>query len=97
VDKHRCKQEARETREKQKTAPQASGHGHINPADLLGTGASSLGSEMNSRGFRNTGGYKSDDTFYTTLWNSSAQQCVSVAVRQGRVDKVENIFEGNCK
>ena len=59
--------------------------------------ASRLDPEMKSRGFTNKGGYKQGDTSFTTWWNASTNQCVSVATQQRRVHKVKAISEGNCK
>lgn len=64
---------------------------------MVGMKAAYLDSDMESRGFKNVGGYQSEKTVYTTWWNAATEQCVSVATRQGRVDKIESIFEGNCK
>jgi len=69
----------------------------VNLNDLVGMRAGSLDTAMNSRGFTNKGGYKQGDTSFTTWWNASTNQCVSVATKQGRVHKIEAIFEGNCK
>lgn len=63
---------------------------------MIGMRASSLDSEMASSGYRNTGGYKEGSTSYTTWWNASASHCVSVATRDGRVDEIDTIDDGNC-
>ena len=69
----------------------------VNLSDLEGMRASSLDSTMRSRGFVNKGGYKQGGTSFTTWWNASTRQCVSVATEQGHVQKVKAIFEGNCQ
>lgn len=65
--------------------------------DLVGMQARSLDTEMSSQGYSNTGGYKEGDTSYTTWWNAAKSHCVSVATRDGRVDDVETIADGNCQ
>ena len=70
---------------------------HVSLDDLAGMKASNLDSTMESRGFTNKGGYKQHGTSYTTWWNASTEQCVSVATHQGEVKKVEAIFKGNCQ
>ena len=69
----------------------------INLSDLEGMRAGSLDSAMQSRGFIHKGGYKQGGTSFTTWWNASTRQCVSVATEQGHVQKVKAIFEGNCQ
>jgi hypothetical protein len=72
-------------------------HGRkVNLDDLEGMKARELDSTMSSRGFTQKGGYKQHHTSFTTWWNASTNQCVSVATQEGRVDKVESISEGNC-
>lgn len=69
----------------------------VNLDDLEGMKARNLDSTMSERGFRNKGGYKQGSVSFTTWWNANTNQCVSVETREGRVDRVEAIFEGNCK
>jgi outer membrane murein-binding lipoprotein Lpp len=64
---------------------------------LEGMRARNLDSEMNRLGFRNVGGYKTDDASITTWWNPNGEQCVNVTTRDGRVAATESIFAGNCK
>ena len=64
---------------------------------LEGMRARNLDSEMNRLGFRNVGGYKTDDASTTTWWNPNREQCVNVTTRDGRVAATESIFAGNCK
>lgn len=65
--------------------------------DLRDMKARNLDSQMKDRGFRNKGGYKQDQSAFTTWWNSSTKQCVSIETKDGRVHKIEEIYEGNCK
>ena len=65
-------------------------------SSLIGMRASYLDGEMESRGYRNKGGHQSAGAAYTTWWNGSTRECLSVATREGRVDTVEIINEGNC-
>jgi hypothetical protein len=66
-------------------------------SDMIGMRASNLDAEMQARGFRNTGGYKRDGASYTTWWNGTARECVSIATRDGQVSTVESTGEGNCR
>ena len=87
IDKSECTKQAKRAAQPEK----------INLDDMVGMKAAYLDSDMESRGFRNVGGYQSEGAAFTTWWNASTKQCVSVATRQGRVDKIESIFEGNCQ
>jgi len=78
----------------QSHASQAPAHGS---PGMVGMRASSLDSEMARRGFTDAGGYKDNDTSYTTWWNRSTRECLSVATRDGRVDNVRSVAEGNCR
>lgn len=64
---------------------------------VVGMRASYLDDEMAGRGFVNRGGYKDRDTSYTNWWNKSTRECVTVATREGRVDNVRSVSEGNCR
>ena len=59
--------------------------------------AGSLDAEMTSRGFKNVGGYQSNNSSFTTWWNVGSRECLSVETHQGRVAKAEAIAEGNCQ
>ena len=65
--------------------------------DLVGMRAGSLDAEMTGRGFKNVGGYQSNNASFTTWWNAGSRECLSVETRQGRVAKAEAIAEGNCR
>ena len=71
--------------------------GQSGSGDLVGMRAGSLDTEMAGRGFKNVGGYQSDNSSFTTWWNAGSRQCLSVETRQGRVAKAETIAEGNCQ
>ena len=59
--------------------------------DLRGDRASSADSAMRQRGFVNVDGFKSGTTSYT-IWNRPAsQQCIQVAVANGRVSSAVDI------
>jgi hypothetical protein len=64
--------------------------------DLVGARAAGADSELRSRGFVDKGGYKQGDRSYVMWWNGQTRQCIKVATRQGRIDSVEGIVEGNC-
>ena len=71
--------------------------GPSSSGDLVGMRAGSLDAEMAGRGFKNVGGYQSDNSSFTTWWNANTRECLSVETRQGRVAKAETIAEGNCQ
>ena len=85
------------------TGPTMSGSASRSPVpqvalgDMHGMKAGYLDSDMNERGFRNTGGYQSEGAAHTTWWNEATRQCVSITTRDGRVDSIESIAEGNCR
>ena len=91
TDQSECEKHAK------KAAHEAAQPQKVNLDDMVGMKAAYLDSDMESRGFKNVGGYQSDGAAFTTWWNASTKQCVSVATREGRVDKIESIFEGNCQ
>lgn len=78
-------------------------HGHhsgnatyVQLNDLVGARASSVDSNMEQRGFRRTGGYKSDGHIYATWWNAGSRQCVQLTTDNGRLQSISNLVEGNC-
>ena len=92
LDEKQCRNAGKHTRSHAATTPAARGS-----SSIVGMRASYLDDEMASRGFANKGGYKDADTSYTTWWNKSTRECVSVATREGRVDNMRTVSEGNCK
>jgi hypothetical protein len=77
----------------QSHAASSSGHGF---SSMIGMRASNLDGEMQSRGFAHKGGHQSNGASHTTWWNRSSRECLTVATRDGRVDTVQSIAEGNC-
>ena len=73
-----------------------SGSSYVSLDDLVGMRASNNDSVLESRGFTNTGGYKTGNQSITLWWNASARQCVKVVTENGRFKEYENIAEGNC-
>jgi hypothetical protein len=65
--------------------------------DLVGARASSADSELRTRGFSDKGGYKERDRSHVTWWNAQTRQCVDVVTRDGRIDSIQDIAEGNCQ
>lgn len=55
--------------------------------------------QLDRRGFRRTGGYQSDGGRSETAlyYNSGSHQCVNVSARDGRIQSVESVAEGNCR
>jgi hypothetical protein len=64
--------------------------------DLVGTRASSADSDLRSRGFRDTGGYKQGGKSFVTWYNAGTRQCINVVTRDGRIARIDDIAEGNC-
>lgn len=59
--------------------------------DLNGARASGLDSALQSRGFRNVDGFKSNNASYTIWWRSQSRQCLQAMVVEGRVDDIRDI------
>lgn len=72
------------------------GGGQGGLGDLRGTSARNLDSQMQSRGYVWKGGYQSAGAAHAMWYNPRSRHCVNVATRNGRVDSVESIAEGNC-
>jgi len=64
--------------------------------DLVGARASSADSELRSRGFRDTGGYKDGGKSFVTWYNPNTRQCVQSVTRDGHIKHINDIAEGNC-
>ncbi len=80
-------------------APQGSYAGYapyVNLQDLVGARASSADSELRSRGFTDKGGYQSSGRAYATWWNKRTRQCVQSVTSDGRIERFESLYEGNC-
>lgn len=69
---------------------------YVSLDDLVGARASSADSALSSRGFTDTGGYKQGGDSFVTWYNRSTRQCVSVVTHDGRIKRIDSIFEGNC-
>lgn len=63
---------------------------------LIGESARAIDSEMQARGYRDTGGYKTEDTSYVYWWNASRSHCVSVGTRNGRIAEIDTVASSNC-
>jgi hypothetical protein len=78
--------------------PQHSGyHAYVNVNDLVGARAAGAESDLRSRGFRNTSGYKANDRAYTYWWNGNSRQCLNVAVYDGRMESIQSTAESYCQ
>lgn len=71
-------------------------HPYVSLDDLVGASAASADSQLRSRGFRDTGGYKQGNKACVTWYNRSTRQCVQALTRDGRIKRLESIDEGNC-
>jgi hypothetical protein len=89
-ERKHCENAAQQNRSHQ-GAPVAQG-----ASGMIGMRANNLDAEMKNRGFRSTGGYQDGDTAHSTWWNKSTRECLAVATRNGRVDELKIIAEGNC-
>jgi hypothetical protein len=69
---------------------------YVNVQDLVGARASSLEGEMRRRGFVDKGGYKSESRAFSNWWNASTRQCMQAVVGDGRVERINSLYEGNC-
>jgi hypothetical protein len=69
---------------------------YVSVEDLKGASGSGADSQMRSRGFRDTGGYKQDGKSFTTWYNGATRQCVQLVTREGEVRHVNSLDEGNC-
>lgn len=69
----------------------------VDLSDLVGARAAGAETEMESRGFRNVKGRKSGSTSYTYWKNDDTNQCVQVAVRNGKVSSILRSNANNCK
>ncbi len=69
---------------------------YVSLDDLVDARASSAEGELQSRGFRHTGGYQQGNKAFTTWWNERTRQCVQAVTKEGRIKRFESINEGNC-
>jgi len=66
-------------------------------SDLVGARAGQAEGELQRRGYVNTGGTKADDRSYTNWWNASRQQCVTIAVMDGRYASITATPAPDCR
>ena len=64
--------------------------------DMVGARAGQAESELQRRGYVNTGGSKGDDRSYTNWWNADRRQCVTIATMNGRYDSVTPTTAPDC-
>ncbi|MBE2244340.1 MAG: hypothetical protein IAE86_16420 [Burkholderiaceae bacterium] len=76
---------------------QPAGPGSLPVNDLVGARADTAESGLRSRGFRNAGGYQSNDHDFSFWWNASTRQCVNVEVFAGRVLAIQSATESFCR
>jgi hypothetical protein len=70
--------------------------GYVNVNDLVGARGSSADGELRARGFVDKGGYQQAGRAHSMWWNAGTRQCLNMTVRDGRVERLEPIAEGNC-
>lgn len=56
--------------------------------DLVGARAAGAETQMQARGYTNTGGDTGDDRVWTYWWNPTTRTCVTVATVEGRYDSI---------
>ena len=64
--------------------------------DIVDVRGSSLDGLMRERGFVQRGGYQTGNQAITTWWNSGTRQCMQAIVSDGRVQRLNSLYEGNC-
>jgi len=69
---------------------------YVNVQDLVGARGNSADDELRARGFASKDSYKQGDRAMSTWWNGGTRQCLSMAVSDGRVQRLESVVEGNC-
>jgi hypothetical protein len=70
--------------------------GYVNLNDLIGAKGAGADGDLRARGFTQKGGYQQDGRAISMWWNGSTRQCLNMAVRDGRVERLEPIVENNC-
>ena len=69
---------------------------YVSLDDLVGARGAGADSQLRSRGFDDTGGYKQGNKSFVTWYNRNTRQCVQAVTRDGRIQRLESIDEGNC-
>lgn len=91
---------SREREEQTRYRPHYGGYSgyrsYVSLDDLVGVRAAGADSEMRSRGFADTGGYKRRNKSFVTWYNGNTRQCVNVVTQEGRIKRIDSIDEGNC-
>lgn len=85
-----------QTRHRSRNGHHSGYHAYVSLDDLVGARASGADSEMRSRGFSDTGGYKHKHKSFVTWYNNQSRQCVQAVTKDGRIKRIESIAEGNC-
>ena len=85
-----------ETRHRSRDGHHSGYQSYVSLDDLVGARAAGADSQMRSRGFKDTGGYKQDGKSYVLWHNAESRQCVSAVTQDGRIKKIEPVAEGNC-
>jgi hypothetical protein len=85
-----------ETGYRSNQAPHSGYAGCVNVNDLVGARGASADGELRSRGFTDKGGYQQAGRAHSMWWNAGTRQCLNMTVRDGRVERLEPIAEGNC-
>jgi hypothetical protein len=69
---------------------------YVNVNDLVGARGSSADDALNRRGFTSKGGYQSGNKSLVTWWNGNTRQCVQTVTKDGRIQSINPLYEGNC-
>ncbi len=65
--------------------------------DMVGARAGQAESELQRRGYVNTGGQQGDDRSYTNWWNAARRQCVTIATMDGRYNSIQPTTAPDCR
>lgn len=65
-------------------------------ADLVGARAAGAETQMEARGYRESGGSTVRDMKFTFWWNDRRRACVSVSTVEGRYASIQSVPPGNC-
>jgi len=63
-------------------------------ADLIGARGAGGETQMEARGYSNTGASQTNGASWTFWWNG--RQCVSISTRDGRYASISRVPDGNC-
>jgi hypothetical protein len=69
----------------------------LQPREIAGLSDDRLARVMARNGYRKVSESRDGLARFSTWWNERRNDCLSLAVRNGIVDRVEQLFEGTCR